>query len=162
MIQIRESTYADIPSFNAFVDAVAKERRYFGLVEAPPIPETAKFIAECIAEGQRQFVAIVDGKVVGAADWHRESREGFRHSANLGIGLLPAYRGQGHGHALMQAVIQGARSKGFERLQLATYSHNTHAIALYERCGFVHEGRLVRARLLDGEYSDVVNMVLSL
>ena len=38
---------------------------------------------------------------------------------------------------------------------------NAAAITLYERCGFRHEGRRRRARLLDGVAEDVVEMALN-
>jgi RimJ/RimL family protein N-acetyltransferase len=40
------------------------------------------------------------------------------------------------------------------------YASNPVAIALYERCGFQHEGRRRRARLLDGVAEDVIEMAL--
>ncbi|MEN9560290.1 MAG: hypothetical protein RLZZ502_1501 [Pseudomonadota bacterium] len=160
MVIVRPSQLSDIASFWSYIDTVARERLYFGLVEARPLPDTAKFIAECVSAGDRQFVAYDEdrGQVVGGADWHAETMVGFTHSCDLGIGLLQAYRGQGLGTQLLEACLAGARRTGFERMQLSTYSHNTPAIALYKKMGFIEEGRQVRARFLDGMYSDKILM----
>jgi ribosomal protein S18 acetylase RimI-like enzyme len=48
------------------------------------------------------------------------------------------------GSALLAQAIAWARSVGVEKLVLSVYPHNTGAIALYRKFGFVQEGRLSR------------------
>jgi putative acetyltransferase len=61
--------------------------------------------------------------------------------------LLPEARGQGVGRALLEAVLEAARSRGLERLTLTTRTRYDRAIRLYERAGFrpVGAGRRKRA-----------------
>jgi GNAT superfamily N-acetyltransferase len=52
------------------------------------------------------------------------------------MAVLPAGRGHGIGHLLLQAVEQFAMMQGFQRMFLSTTPFLTAAIRLYERFGF--------------------------
>jgi len=58
------------------------------------------------------------------------------------VWVAPAGRGAGVGDALMRAAIRAGRAAGSARLVLEVGDHNTHAIALYARHGFVRTGNL--------------------
>jgi GNAT superfamily N-acetyltransferase len=60
-----------------------------------------------------------------------------------GMGIAPEWRGQGHGAAIMRALIERARVAGLRRLQLEVLESNTAAHHLYERLGFVEERPLL-------------------
>ena len=53
------------------------------------------------------------------------------------MAVLPPARGKGVGSALLRALMQAARRRGDRQVLL---SAQTHAIAFYERFGFVAEG----------------------
>lgn len=82
--------------------------------------------------------------------------------AYLGIYVNPFAKAKGRGERLMRALI----SLAFERcclhaLRLEVMSENRHAIALYEKLGFLHEGILRDyVRRENGEYHSVVVMSL--
>ena len=151
-----------IESFHRCLDTVARERRYLALVEAPPLEETRKFVESNIANSHIQLVALVDGEVVGWCDILPRRMPMFGHCGELGIGVLPGFRGRGIGKRLATEALRLAREKGFERVELGVFASNVAARALYERLGFVVEGVKRRARKLDGEYDDVVLMALFL
>ena len=73
---------------------------------------------------------------------------------------LAEQRGRGLGRALLERTFEAARRSGILRVELEVYATNTKAITLYERCGFQHEGLRGRARLLDGDTDDIVEMAL--
>jgi putative acetyltransferase len=82
-----------------------------------------------------------------------------RHAMGLGLAVLPEAQGQGVGRALMHALCDWADNWGHVlRLELTVFADNHRAIRLYERCGFVHEGRHVGYALRDGRYDDVLSM----
>ena len=150
-----------IDGFHRCVGVVARERRYIGLTDAPPIEGTRAFVQSVRDARGAHFVVIDDAReVVGWCDISRPTIEGFIHSGRLGMGLLPHVRGQGLGRRLAQATIDAARARGVERVELEVFATNVRAIRLYERLGFVHEGVRLRARKLDGEYEDNVMMAL--
>jgi ribosomal protein S18 acetylase RimI-like enzyme len=159
-VVVRESEAADAASFRACLDAVARERRWLALLEAPPLAELRAFLEKQRRRGMIQLVAVAGSDVVGWCDVIPKDIDGFRHAADLGMGLLPAWRGRGHGRALLEGTLTRARRAGLLRVELEVYASNRAAIALYERCGFQHEGRRRRARLLDGVAEDVVEMAL--
>ncbi len=47
-----------------------------------------------------------------------------------------ALRGRGHGHAIMLAAEDAARSAGARTLRLNVFGHNTAALKLYQRLGY--------------------------
>jgi RimJ/RimL family protein N-acetyltransferase len=160
-IRIVELADEQIEGFHRCVGIVARERRYIGLVDAPPIESSRAFVRSVRDAGGAHFVALdVTNEVVGWCDIARAPFEGFRHSGRLGMGLLPHVRGKGLGRRLAQATIDAVRARGVERIELEVFASNTRAIRLYERLGFVHEGVRRRARKLDGAYEDNVLMAL--
>jgi ribosomal protein S18 acetylase RimI-like enzyme len=62
----------------------------------------------------------------------------------ISMWVAPSARGNGVGKALVASVVTWARSQEIERLSLDVREDNTSAIAFYEQCGFVDEGRIDR------------------
>jgi RimJ/RimL family protein N-acetyltransferase len=150
-----------IAGLHRCVDAVARERRYLGFTEAPPLAASRAFVQALLAGAGIQFVAVgADERVIGWCDIVRDTREGFRHCGRLGMGMLPEARGKGLGTRLARAAIDRAWSDGLERIELEVFASNERAIELYRRLGFVTEGVKRRARKLDGQYDDNVLMAL--
>jgi RimJ/RimL family protein N-acetyltransferase len=150
-----------IPGLHAALDQVARERRYLAFLSAPPLTATREFSRALMSGAGVQMVAVTeDERVVGWCDIVRVPMEGFGHTGRLGMGLIPAYRGQGIGRRLAQAAIDTARAAGMERIELEVLASNVTAIKLYEKLGFVHEGVKRRARHLDGAWDDNVLMAL--
>lgn len=52
--------------------------------------------------------------------------------------VRPAYRKYGLGRELINRLIETARQKGYEKMQLDTLQRLTPAISLYEQFGFTH------------------------
>ena len=150
-----------IPGLHAALDQVAKERRYLAFLSAPPLTTTREFSRALMGGAGVQMVAVTeDERVVGWCDIVRVPMEGFNHTGRLGMGLLPAYRGQGIGRRLAKAAIDAARAAGMERIELEVLASNVNAIKLYEKLGFVHEGVKRRARHLDDTWDDNLLMAL--
>lgn len=161
-IRIIPTDERHVESFHRCVDQVARERRYLALVEAFPLEGTRGFVQALIAGAGIQVLAVDDAdEVVGWCDIVRNPREGFRHNGQLGMGLLPPFRGAGLGKRLAVAAIERAWQAGLERVELEVFASNQRAIDLYRGLGFVEEGVKRRARKLDGVYDDNVFMALA-
>ena len=158
-ITIRHITLDDAGSFHAALDSVARERRFLRLTEAPPLARSLQFIAGNLESGNPQFVAVEGDAIVGWCDICRSSEEDSEHCGWLGMGVLASHRGKGIGIKLLAATLEAARGQ-FDRVELEVYASNTAAIALYEKTGFVHEGRRRRALQRDGVHDDIVMMGL--
>jgi ribosomal protein S18 acetylase RimI-like enzyme len=136
-----------VEGFSRAVDAVARERRYIGMVQGPPVEASRAFVAQLLEGGGVHRVAVnPDGRVVGWCDIQRRGMEGFRHVGHLGIGMLAEVRGRGLGRRLMLDALDAARGQGMERIELEVFASNTRAIALYESLGFQREGLKRHAR----------------
>jgi RimJ/RimL family protein N-acetyltransferase len=145
--------------FHACLDAVAREARWLAQTKALPLDKIEGFVRESVAGDAIQFVALDEpGRVVGWADIFPEWADAVCHSGGLGMGLLPAWRGQRIGERLLQACLDKARAKGLTRVQLHVRADNTRAIRLYERLGFDTECTMRRAMRFDGVYYDALQM----
>lgn len=104
------------------------------------------------------LVALVVGQVVGMAGLH-VGRGKLRHTASVGMMVHDRFQGQGIGRLLLAALLDIADSHlGLVRVELEVFADNTHAVRLYERMGFEHEGRKRKAVWRHGEHGDVLMM----
>jgi ribosomal protein S18 acetylase RimI-like enzyme len=76
------------------------------------------------------FVVDSDGRPIGCALWHEIDGD-----AELVV-IVTTNRGVGAGGALLDAVVEHARSSKWRRLWLVTTNDNTDAIRLYQRAGW--------------------------
>lgn len=83
------------------------------------------------------LVIVVNGQLVGTGAFHRDAeRPGVCELRR--IALLPEYRGQGLGYALMQELISRARALGYATMGLWTNRFKLErAVAFYRQLGFV-------------------------
>tara|TARA_R110000737_G_scaffold120671_4_gene153064 strand:- start:85965 stop:86513 length:549 start_codon:yes stop_codon:yes gene_type:complete len=96
------------------------------------------------------------GAMVGNAALYFGERVKLSHVAGLAMGVLPEWQGNGLGMWMLERAVQDIkRQPKIQRLQLVVMEGNEHAKKMYERAGFVHEGRKVKAvRQPDGSYRD--------
>jgi len=108
------------------------------------------------------FIALnPQGEIVSVGNVSGSKRNSYRHAAALGISVLEGWRGQGIGTAMMGHMLAWAQATGIlKRIELEVFAHNVRAIQLYERLGFVIEGRKMKSYLKYGQYVDVVIMAL--
>ena len=105
---------------------VGDERRYLRAIRR--YPNAAVFVAED------------EGKIVGRLSVARDQHPASRHVADLGIMVAATHRRRGIGTALLKAAVDWAEKAEVRKLELHVFPHNTGAIQLYERFGFVQEG----------------------
>lgn len=100
------------------------------------------------------------GEVLGSAGLHPVGAQlRRRHVMMMGISVAPAAQGQGVGQALMAALLDYADNWAqVLRIELTVFHDNERAIRLYERHGFVHEGRMKAYAMRNGEYVDTLAM----
>lgn len=142
------------------VGSVAEEKRYLALTETPSRDQAYAFYRNILDNDLCQFVAVLDGEVVGWCDILPTHGEARSHVGVLGMGLVPKARQLGIGKRLIKATIDKAWAKGLTRIELTVRVDNLNARALYERLGFEHEGVRKREFRVDGHYHDCYAMAL--
>jgi len=155
---IQQATSEFAESFCKALDTVAKERKYLGSTTGFSLDKSIEFVQFIVDNNLSQYYAIENGEVVGWCDIIPKSYEGLTHVGVMGMGILSEYRGRGLGSQLLGKAIDHARMNGLEKVELDVYESNIGAIALYEKFGFVLEGRRIKSRKLDGNYDNILEM----
>jgi GNAT superfamily N-acetyltransferase len=88
-----------------------------------------------------RFVAVLDDQVVGMAAGGESDRTGIAALTSLWVD--PGSRGRGVGDRLVMAVLEWAKSAGFNQVLLWVAEGNSKAEALYERNGFSRTGDVI-------------------
>jgi RimJ/RimL family protein N-acetyltransferase len=79
--------------------------------------------------------------------------------ADIGMLVIDGWRGMGLGTTMLNVAIEWAKSAGAHKMALEAWPHNSAALELYRRAGFVEEGRKLRHyRRRNGEIWDAVVM----
>ena len=157
---IRRIQIEDAASFWECLDSVARERAYLAQVEALPVERVREFVANSVQHDAAQYVAVVDGVVVGWCDVFPHWAYALSHVGTLGMGVHTNHRGQGLGRALLVQTLQHALKKGVFRVTLEAREDNVRAIRLYEKMGFKHEARTPCALRFDGVFYAGIQMAL--
>jgi RimJ/RimL family protein N-acetyltransferase len=109
--------------------------------------------------GAAVYVAETDGGEIAARlSVARDPHPASRHVADLGLMVATGHRRQGIGWALLQQAVAWADETDVSKLELHVFPHNTPAIALYEKFGFVREGYRRRHYRRGDEYVDAILM----
>jgi len=95
-----------------------------------------------------------EGAFAGFLSALRGEPRRVRHCAYLVTGILKAYRGNGYGTMLFEKMEQWARENGITRLELTVMAENGRARHLYEKMGFIVEGKKERSMIVDGSAVD--------
>lgn len=85
------------------------------------------------AEGGALLLAASDGQAAGTIALRRLNEASAEVKR---LYLRPPFRGHGLGRLLVEAVIERARSLGYERIYADTLPVMTDALSLYQRMGF--------------------------
>jgi RimJ/RimL family protein N-acetyltransferase len=153
---VRPASVDDARATAELFAAVAEERDAIATEPPVDVEERTALFARTAAG---TVVAVADGRVIGML--HVDvSRHGF---GEFGMLVDRGWRGRGAGSALVQAAVEWARDHGLHKLCLEVFAHNSAAIALYRKYGFVEEGRRIKQYRRDsGELWDSIVMGLQL
>lgn len=108
--------------------------------------------------GHILMTVIVEKNIIGfgrlTTDWNIE---GVRSVGNIGLGLLPAYRGQGIGSRLLTELIQWAPTLAFKKLNAAILLQNVRSQQLFRNSGFSEsQRRLIKVPFAQTDLEEVI------
>ena len=140
-VEVRDAGRSDLPAARRVLLGAYQE-----YAEALPPAVFGRYLTDILdVEGRagdgRVLVAARAGRVVGTVTFYADAgQEGFGWPAGWAgfraLGVEPAARGLGIGHALVRACLERARAGGAPVVALHTAEFMTAALAMYERLGF--------------------------
>lgn len=161
-VTIKRIAEEHVEGFHACLDSVAREEKFLGQTQAPPLERIAEFVRANIRGDLPQYVALLEGQVVGWCDALPHWAGALKHRAGLGMGVLAPHRSMGIGARLVSETLSHAQRIGVRRVDLEVRADNTAAIRLYTTAGFKLEGRKSIGLFLGGQYHDTIEMGLLL
>ena len=120
--------------------ASSGELGYLQAIRAEVLPEASGSLLEYCVTGPpvalttREPTEGIVGYVIAMRDRHEEAAQ------LVSLAVVPSARREGHGRALVDAVV--ARLADHDRLRLLTPADNTAAVEFYETLGFERDARL--------------------
>lgn len=158
-VEIRPARPADARQSQRLFAEVAAEGRYIRTEEVRwSIRDLRKHYRRAWTTSQATIVAVTEGRVIGMLGIAREAHPVTHHVASLGMHLAKDWRSRGVGSALLAEAFRWARWAGVEKLALTVYPDNDRARKLYEKFGFVEEGRMIGHSKKRHGYEDEIVM----
>ena len=161
---IREADPTDATDLVAFLNRVSLETDFTSLDKDGILltnSEMGIFLEkQATSDNQITLLALLDGEIAGLVNITADQRKRVRHIGDLFIVIGKKYWNNGLGSLLLEEVIEWAQASGIlRRLQLTVQTRNQAAVYLYQKHGFVIEGRQERgAYIEEGEFIDVYLM----
>ena len=112
------------------------------------------------SDNQITLLAFLNDKIAGLVNITADQRKRVRHIGDLFIVIGKKYWNNGLGSLLLEEVVEWAQASGIlRRLQLTVQTRNQAAVHLYQKHGFIIEGRQERgAYIEEGNFIDVYLM----
>jgi RimJ/RimL family protein N-acetyltransferase len=112
--------------------------------------------AKIKSDRELMLIAEMDGKHIGNCSLMRIAPyRRYAHRCDIAIALYQEYCGYGIGRAMLETVLDVAKSLGYEQAELEVISDNKAAIALYQKVGFKKYGQFPQnMKYADGTYAD--------
>ena len=102
------------------------------------------------SDNQISLLAFLNGKIAGLVNITADQRKRVRHIGDLFIVIGKRYWNNGLGSLLIEEAIEWAQASGIlRRLQLTVQTRNQAAVHLYQKHGFVIEGRQERGAYIE-------------
>jgi Sortase and related acyltransferases len=156
---IRTATEADIPSITAiYGESVETGVASYELV-APTEDEMRRRFAAITADAYPYLAAEADGRLLGYAYASAfRTRPAYRWLVEDSIYLAPDARGRGIGSALLAELVSRCAALGFRQMIAVIGGAHPASVALHEKAGFAHAGRLAGTGYKHGRWLDTVLM----
>ena len=161
---IREAEPNDAAELVAFLNRVSLETDFTSL-DGDGILLTSEEMEiflnkQASSDNQITLLAFLNDKIAGIVNITADQRKRVRHIGDLFIVIGKKYWNNGLGSFLLEEVVEWAQASGIlRRLQLTVQTRNQAAVHLYQKHGFVIEGRQERgAYIEEGDFIDVYLM----
>lgn len=157
---IEKSTWKDAVELLHLHRSIARETSNLAVSKTDKNPSTILTFAKAFLHRKRvhTFVAKDGNKIIGYITIVTGKFKKVGKNAYIVMAVLDTYRGKGIGTKLLEHSEHFARAKGMHRIELEVFESNKGAIKLYEKNGFVHEGRRREAVANENGFEDILWM----
>lgn len=161
-ISLRLITTKDISDYfkSGFQSIDEETQRCTGTKHIPTVEDITAYVNRIVQDDLRYDFLMIDseGQIIGESVINEINPD--TGCANFRIGI---FKSENFGHGIGSEAIAMTIKFGFEelnlhRIELEVFSFNERAYRAYRRAGFIEEGRLREAELIDGQYCDVTIM----
>ena len=166
-LTLRRAEPNDAEKVLAYLNQVAGESENisFGPGEFELSVEEERAFLRHIAQSPTSvyLIAEIAGEIAGTLSFSTGKRPRLQHAGEFGMTVLRRYWNRGTGSQMLAYLIDWARQTGtIRKINLRVRVDNLAAIHLYEKYGFVQEGRVTREFYLHGQFVDAYMMGLQL
>jgi RimJ/RimL family protein N-acetyltransferase len=136
----------DAEAMLAYVRGVVEETDFFVIDtdELPPTVEEERIWIQDHLDhpGKILLLAEMQSCIIGNVRLESGPYRRIAHRGNLSMAVVKEWRCRGVGSALLRAILEWAELSSFiEKVCLEVCATNSAAIGLYEKLGFIEEGR---------------------
>ncbi|MFD1357717.1 GNAT family N-acetyltransferase [Fictibacillus halophilus] len=157
-IILRPVAESDAKDIIKHVETIVKAGRYLQKEEPRSLEEEIKFILETKLKGNMYTAVERKGKVVGIARVLKGELEMKKHTGIFRTWIHPDSQGLGIGKQVMNYTLRWGRTNNLHKLWLTVFSGNEKAVLVYEKVGFITEGRQKNQVIIDGKFEDEIFM----
>lgn len=167
-IVVREAQISDALELMAVAKEYIEESEFIPYTKGefnPTLEEEEKWIQSFLDnKNSLLLVAIHQERIIGNIDISGLQQKIMHHTAQLGIGMLSAWKNLGVGSLLLNSAIQWAKNNSpLEIIHLEVYANNESGLALYKKYGFIESGKRKEFFKVDDKtYIDEIIMTLKL
>jgi RimJ/RimL family protein N-acetyltransferase len=140
------------------VETIVKAGRYLQKEEPRTLEEEIKFILETRLKGNMYTAVERNGEVVGIARVLKGELEMKKHTGIFRTWIHPDSQGLGIGKQVMNYTLRWGLTNHLHKLWLTVFSGNEKAVLVYEKSGFIIEGRQKNQVVIDGNFEDEIFM----
>ena len=167
LLTLRRAEPRDAEQLLAYIDQVAgeSENLTFGPGEFELSVQEERAFLQHMEESPTSLylLAEIAGEIVGTMTFSTGKRPRIQHAGEFGMSILRSYWNLGIGSRMLAYLIEWARQTGtIRKINLRVRVDNLPAIHLYEKYGFVQEGRVTREFYLHEQFVDAYVMGLQL
>ncbi len=161
-LSVREAEESDAAALSNYIAELIEEKLpTLVLFASPPsVEEERTFIRSYLQSSNSVLLlAFLGNRLVGQLDFRGAYQPQRAHGGAMAMSVHREHRGQGIGGALIESLISWVEAQpSLCRVELEVLSNNRRAQELYERHGFVSEGRRVAAVIHEGRSLDAILM----
>jgi len=160
MVVLRQAGCDDAEEIISVIKTNAPDRSYVLMEMYGTKPDSVKkYICRMDFDKNLLLVAIANNTVVGALSGIQMDggkRPETAHILNIGMHIVPAYRGQGIGSQMLNYAISWATKRAYKKLEANIFTTNKRSLRVFVRAGFVEEGTRQKRIRIGKQYIDEV------